>query len=188
MRASNAITSIAPPWVSGRYYFCPNTTSTTTGVATNNRLRAVPFFVPGPVTISRIGAEVTAIGEAGSKVRLGIYADNGTGMPGQLVVDAGQIAGDSATVQELTVSAAIGPGWYWAAGACQSAPTTPPTCRVTGNASYGVLIAYATSVPGTNAAATGLYVDSVSGALPTTFSAGFPFASGNAFRIFVKVA
>lgn len=176
--------ALAPPWQSGRYYFCPNTTSTTTSALANTSLRAVPFFVPSPVLLSKIGAEVTSAGEAGSKYRLGIYADDGTGRPGSLVVDAGQIAGDSATVQELDISVRVGPGWYWAAGAAQSAPTTPPTMRVTNNASFGVLIASSILFTA-NQTITGMSM-TASGALPAAFTT-FSLAS-TVPRIFVKVA
>lgn len=181
-----AATSIAPPWRSGRYYFCPNTTSVATSSGQGvGSLRAVPFFVPNPVTLSKIGAEVTSAGDAGSKYRLGIYADDGNGRPGRLIVDAGQINGDSETVQELTISVQIGPGWYWAAGVIQAVVTTQPTMRVSQNASFAVLLG-SDSIPAANRTYSGFLRTGITGALDTLFSADG--ISVTVPRIFVKVA
>lgn len=166
----------------GRYYFTPAGT-TTTGAPANNSLRLVPFYVPQAIALTKIGAEVTTAGEAGSKFRIGIYADDGTGRPGSLALDAGQIAGDSVSVQELTVSVTIGPGWYWFGGAVQSAPTTPPTLRVSTLSMPN--IDFGATTPGANMAAVGVaHSGVVSGALPSVFT--FATTLGNSPRIFVK--
>jgi len=176
---------LAPGWASGRYYFCPNTNSVSTSAALGNgTLRAVPFYVPNTVTLTKIGSEITIVGEAGSKLRLGIYADDGAGRPSTLVVDAGQIAGDSATVQEITLGTPVmmGPGWYWAAAAVQSAPTTQPTVRLAS------IMTAPTDCGGTiPAAGQGTYgwgASSITGAFPATLT---PTAGiSTAARIFVK--
>lgn len=175
---------ISPAWVAGRYYFCPNTNSlSTSGSLGNNVLRAVPFYVPNSVTLTKIGTEVTTIGEAGSKVRLGIYADDGTGRPGALVVDGGQINGDSATVQEVTLGTpvAVGPGWYWAAAAIQSAPATPPTLRVP--SAMTAMTDVGTSIPSAGLGVNGWGATGISGAFPATLTVT---AISSAARIFVK--
>lgn len=186
-QASNTLTGsvISPPWAASRYYFCPNNTPTTSTALTNTQMRASPFYVPNTVTVTRVGAEVTTVGEAGSKVRLGIYADDGTGRPGALVLDAGQIAGDSATVQEITgLSATIGPGWYWSAWAVQSAPTTVPTLRA-GQQSQSFAACDVNGIPNANQSVTGFQQSGVSGALPNPF--GVPSGgSGIGTRIFIK--
>ncbi len=92
---------------SGMYSYpgCNTSTSNVLGVGT---LRAFPVYVPVRTTLDRIGAEVaTLIGDVGSKIRLGIYADNGRIYPGALLLDAGTINGDSATVQELVLPTAV---------------------------------------------------------------------------------
>ena len=172
---------------SGRYYYTysPNS-STTSATLGNGTLRLVPWFVPNAVTITRIGAEVTSTGEAGSKYRIGIYADDGTGTPGALVLDAGQIAGDSATVQELTVSQTLAPGLYWVGGAVQSAPTTQPTMR-TGTATPPLhALPNGTTTPTAGQSTFGFQQTGVSGAFST-----FSWTTGTSVapaRIFVKVA
>lgn len=181
--------SIAPlslPLAAGRYYMGPQPWSAaTSNTLGNGTLRVFPLYIPNQITLTKIGAEVTSTGEAGSKFRIGIYADDGTGYPGSLVLDAGQIAGDSATVQELSVSTAIAAGWYWFGGAVQSAPTTQPTMRI---AAVGTtaLMSSGTSAPSAGVAWVGVAQTSVTGALPSTF--GTPSGTAGSFaRIHFKL-
>lgn len=169
---------------SGYYYFTHSPSNTTTATTTTGRLRLVPWYLPNAITINRIGAEVTSPGDAGSKFRIGIYADS-NGIPGSLVLDAGTINGDSATVQEITVSQFLAPGAYWIGGATQVVTTTQPTLRVT-NSPSAASVPAGTIIPASAAGFVGLYADSVTSALPATFTPGA--ASANAARVFVKVA
>jgi len=90
----------------------------------------MPVAIVQPITITRIGAEINAAGQAGSLLRLGIYNDS-NGIPGSLLLDAGTIAGDSAmSVQEITISQALSPGVYWFAAVVQAAASTQPTVYV----------------------------------------------------------
>lgn len=172
---------------SGSYYVTAGQQSTATSIPSTNSLRVVPWFVPNSVTLSRIGAEITTAGDSGSKLRLGIYADSGAGYPGALVLDAGTIAGDSNTVQEITISQALTPGLYWLGGAAQVISVTGPTVRiVSGNITYPN-ISFGTSAPASNATTCGFLQASVSGALPGTFTASISVTT-TAPRIFVKVA
>lgn len=162
----------------------PHSTSTS-GTLTNNTLRLAPWYVPVACAIDRLGGDIATVGEAGSKVRLGIYGDNGTAYPGALVLDGGQIAGDSATVQELTVSLTLSPGLYWIGGVVQSATTTQPTVRINNNWYGPVMLALTTSAPAASATATGYAQSSVSGALPANFTTSVT-ASGSAPRCHVR--
>lgn len=175
--------------VSGNYYFTSGQSATTTAsMGANNVLKVVPWRVPSAVTLSKIGCEVTTAGEAGSKVRLGIYAD-ASGVPGALVVDGGQINGDSNTVQEATINVSLDPGLYWIGAAAQSAPTTRPTVRASlyQYAPEEAYIGQAT-IPGTNDLWYGYGVASVSGALPSTFGTPILQTATAIIRVFVKVA
>jgi hypothetical protein len=166
-------------------YVCPvGLASTSTSAALGNgTLRVAMWYLPHAVTLTKITAEVATIGDVGSKVRLGIYKDAGDFTPGALVVDAGQILGDSATHQELTISATLAAGIYWIGGAVQSAAGTQPTLRTVAlaNAPVGV-----TALPSANQSAAGLAKTGVTGALPDPF--GTPTVSGSMPRIFVKAA
>jgi hypothetical protein len=170
------------PIVAGNYMWpgvnSGSNTSSTLGVGT---MRAHLWYLPHPVTLTRIGAEVSTVGEAGSKVRLGIYSDNGEFSPDALIVDAGVIAGDSATVQELTINQALNPGHYWLTGTVQVVTTTQPTLR-TGN--VGQVPIVSSTIPGAAQGNAGLAITGVTGALPGTF--GTPTQSGTPPKIFVK--
>lgn len=173
-----------PPWQIGRYYYTPWSAgalggSSALGVGT---LRCAPFDVPNSVQITRVGAEVLSAGDVGSKLRFGIYADDGTGRPGALLLDAGTINGDSATLQEITgLNLTLGPGRYWVACAVQSVATTQPQVRTLSS----IPIPVDTSTAGTgNSSGTGYSQGDVTGALPSTFSG--TAISGVHPRMFVR--
>jgi hypothetical protein len=78
-----------PKHIVNRYYGNPiETGTTTTGLSANN-LYGIPFYAPGTAGYTSIGLEITT--GAAHSGRLGIYADNGAGLPGALVLDAGTI-------------------------------------------------------------------------------------------------
>lgn len=181
----NAWPRVAP--ATGQYLFTASAgVAGTNGALGNATLRVVPWVITRPIAIDRIGAEVTTIGEAGSKFRIGVFADTGSNYPGAVLLDAGQIAGDSATVQDLTVSLGLAPGLYWVGGAVQSAPTTQPTMRVTSTWHPPVPIAAGSSAPSAGATMVGHSQSSVSGALGT-FTATVANISA-APRIHVRLA
>ena len=175
---------LTKPWQTGRYYFTPNGITGTSVVLANGTLRAIPFWVPNAVTISRIGGECTLAGDAASVLRLGIYADDGTGRPGALVIDAGTISGFSATVQEITISQALTPGIYYAAGVVQGVTVTQPTIRINASASLIPVDAH-TSMPAANASPMCFFMAGVTAGLPAFTVAG---TTGSQPRIFMKVA
>jgi len=179
-------TAPSPPWQSGRYY-TPIWGSTGTQLLTSNQLRLACFYVPNQVTLSRIGAEITLAGEAGAVLRLGIYADDGTGQPGALVVDAGTVPADVAAVVETVINVTLNPGFYWVGGVPQSCPTTAPTVRASLSGAITANIAIGTATPGAGAASVGISKSGVSGVLPTPCGA-ISWGSGNNTRCFVKVA
>lgn len=176
---------VTQPWQSGRYYWAPNATGIGVGTFSNGSMRALPFYIPNVVTLSRIGAEVTIIGDVGSKVRLGIYADDGTGRPGALVIDAGTIAGDSVAVQEIMISQVIGPGIFYATGVTQVVTVTSPTVREPTSAPI-VASDQGGALPAAGQASYGWALAGVTAALPTPFGAAV--VSGGGYRIIVKVA
>lgn len=176
---------VAPalPMVSGRYYFAPAGAHTTSASLGNGSLRLSPFFVPNPVTLSRIGGEITVVGDAASVLRLGIYNDDGTGRPGNLVLDAGTISGNSATVQEITISQPLNAGWYWFGGAVQGVTTTQPTVR-TLNVIQSIDVG--TVIPASGMSMINFLMSGVTGALPSVTS-GLGTGGGGP-RVFLKVA
>lgn len=171
----------------GTYYFA-SSAAASAGVSTlgNGSLRVSPMIVTRTMTIDRLGSEVATVGDVGSKVRLGIYSDDGTGRPGNLLIDAGQIAGDSATVQELTISQQLTPGIYWFGGVVQSVTTTQPSVRCAANWFAPIPVGISTALPGAAASAIGHSHASVTAALPTTFTTT-PGATVSVPRLFYRV-
>lgn len=171
----------------GQYLYTASPfTSSTSITLGNGTLRLYPWWVDRAVVVSRVAADVATVGEAGSRFRIGIYADNGNAYPGALLSDSGQIAGDSATVQELTISLALSRGLYWIGGAVQSAPTTQPTMRTLGTWTPPVTLAVGSTLPAASGTTAGFSQGSVTAALPATFTTSVT-AAGFAARIIARV-
>lgn len=111
--ATGANLGLAFPYTTGNYFGAAAITVSNQAKATT-RLEAIPVLVWQSTAIDRLGVSKSVAGPSGSLLRMGIYADNGTGAPGTLLLDGGNIAGDAATgVQASTVSYTLAPGLYW---------------------------------------------------------------------------
>jgi hypothetical protein len=154
-------------FTTGRYY-CP-VANQTTGTLATGQLRLSPIWIPQQRTFDRISTNCT-VAAASSTVRLGIYADTGSGYPGTLVLDAGTVDTSMTGLKEITISQALAPGLYWIGGVMQGGT---PTVRVnSGNVTsvaglmWGeTLSAVMGNNPGCSFEETG-----VTGALPATFT------------------
>lgn len=170
-------------------YFCPvGTGRGDTDDLPYGVLVCSPWLLGAPVTISRIGVDVHSAGDAASKIRLGIFADAGNYHPGALILDAGpNINGDSATVQEITISQALSPGIYWLGAVAQSGVTTRPFVRVPFSYEPPISIAMDSTIPDPNWTFGAVAQTGVTAALPSTFTAT---VAGNRRvpRIFLKAA
>jgi hypothetical protein len=121
--------------------------------------------------------EITTAGSTGAVLRLGVYADDGSGMfPGALVVDAGTIDATVVGNAALTLSTALVlvAGKYWVGGASQGSPATAPVVRIVGT--NGAVLMPSTTASASNIP-TGAAQNSVSGALPSTFTTTLGFTS-----------
>jgi predicted secreted protein len=121
------LAGMAPSLVgkTGEYWSVAATRGTAALLA--GTLYAFPVFVPIQLTVDRIGVEVTTLA-AGSTVTLGIYDDNGVGLPGNLLIDAGTIDGGVVGAAEKTISQLLPAGrLYHFAALCQGGT---PTMRV----------------------------------------------------------
>ena len=170
-----AATTPVLQWVSGYTYPVPVPIALRAGAPTANSLECAPFYVPNPVTITAIGAEVTTGGDAGSLVRLGIYAnDPTTNLPGSLVVDGGTASGASIGLVSVTVSKALSVGYYWGCEDSENVTTTAPTLRQVAQSSPHVWGVPSTSWSAAISAQAGptqiALENAVSGAFPSTFS------------------
>lgn len=171
----------------GSYGFS-SSKQTSAGDGQNSRLRLTPVYFHRSVTIDRLGFEVTTVGENGCAFRPGVYADSGNLYPGALLLDAGAVPADAAAgtgIKEITVSLVIPAGVVWFGGANQGAPTTRPALRmVSGSPPVGTDVS-----TGSSANQASWNQGSVTGALPTTFTATPSGSGGNAVaRIFWRIA
>lgn len=119
---------VAAPRIHSGRWSGPVGQSLSTAIPTEAQLRLLPVFLP-PATWDRIRSEVTVVGTAGALIRLGLYYDDGTGVPGALALDAGTIDGTSATAQEINVNLTLPGGLYWIGSVVQGAALTRPTTR-----------------------------------------------------------
>jgi hypothetical protein len=135
-------------------------------------------MVSKPTTFDTIAINVTAAGGTGSKARLGVYADNGAGFPGVLVVDAGTVATDSIGVKSIALILPLSPGLYWLV--CEDAQvTSAPTLSTCTIAMQGGHITLNSSL----AQSSGWFAAAQAGALPATW----PGAAGSAGQVPVPV-
>lgn len=144
------------------FFFSPALqASDTTAQPSQSRLVAYPFWFDVDFAVDRISLEVTTTA-ASSTVRLGLYSPGADGMPGALYKDYGTI--DSATangVITITLSETITRGLYWI---CSVAQGGSPTVR-----GRGIASAIMPQSTGGNVNAYAVYVDNITGALPSTF-------------------
>lgn len=90
----------------------------------NGQIHAGWWPTDETITVTKIGTASTGA-TTGALLRAGIYADDGTGKPGALVVDAGTASvtgGGSILWSGLSVT--LTPGMYWIAFVGQGSPTT----------------------------------------------------------------
>ncbi len=128
---------------------------------------ATPIFLERALPISHIAARCAVAGTAGTKGRLGYYADDGAGNTA-LVADVGQVALDvTLTAPRLAVSDVLDPGWWWLAIAFQSIGATPPNMDT-----LDYVYVTPLGIPDAALAPTGkgggVYLPGITGALPST--------------------
>lgn len=122
---SQAMGSASQRLVSGQY-IRPKTSNVGSAQPAQGVLSAMPLDIGDSGTIATIGVNVTTAGQAGALVRLGIYCDNGHGQPGQLLIDAGTVAGDAINKVETAVNLWVPAGRYHLAAVSQNCATTAP--------------------------------------------------------------
>jgi hypothetical protein len=178
--AQTVTEAISARQTSGRYYYSQNIPQSASAL-TINQLMATPLLIGRSLSLDRIAVNVGSGGTAGSVVRLGIYSDDGNGLPGSLLVDAGTVVTTGTGVQEATINQAVSPGWIWLAGAAQVA--VPQIARTAG---IYYPMGYTTATV-TNSALASAYIHNgtVSGTLPGTF---LPTTNNAGFVISVRVA
>lgn len=103
------------PLIPGRSYAPHYAASLATQAMTENVFHAAPWYQPETCTFSHFGINVTtAAGDASCQVRMGIYADDGAGVPGNLIADLGNLTIANTTGNKFIASTqTLEPGWLW---------------------------------------------------------------------------
>lgn len=97
----------------GYYWAIPGTSNSSSLTLTQDLLYFIPFWVPAPVNVDRLGFYVVT-GAATSNARIAIYADGGSWSPTTLLVDGGSFTTTTnAQQREATITLALGVGNYW---------------------------------------------------------------------------
>lgn len=116
------------------FYLSPPCSGSGTSLMIEDKLCAVPIWIPRTCIVTEIGVALTVVGSANSRIRFGIYhSDASRARPGRLLQDFGWV--DAATgvtdTKGLTGCYQIlRPGWYWLACVAQdSSGGTQPTIR-----------------------------------------------------------
>ncbi len=166
------------PWVSGRFYGAPPSTTPVGILTVTATTYAYPLYIPA-TTISTVSMSATT-GQTGGNARVGLYADNGAGYPGALVRDFGAIGaltGTGIVTSTLSATQAVNSGLYWVSSIFTASGTFPTVTGATAAytnplaAQLGFGTALAALAPSGNAP-TGISVAGTYGALPATFATG----------------
>lgn len=156
---------------SGNWFYPTSQNTFSTALAVQGFMPLQQFYLP-PISLSGIAAEVTTAGTAGSLLRLGLFADNGSGQPGNLLLDAGTIDGTVVAVSTIALGAATvwGGGYVWGGTAQQGAPVTASTMRTTGGPPLGAPVQQG-GVPAAGQVLYGYILTGIVGALPANGAA-----------------
>lgn len=158
-------------------------TPTASGGYSGDVLRGFPIIISENQSWDRIGLEVTAIGSAGSVIRLGLYNSSNC-IPTNRIADYGTVPGDSLGVKTIEISETLTPGLYFFA--LNNNSTTSPGLRsVTKDAIPPVLGLPATF--GTTLVATSITSPLTYTTMPSTFPTSGMTATGASFTPDIRV-
>ena len=117
------IPSVYTQFNSGRWY--PGSSNVNVYAAVQAEAWARPIYIPTSHTFTAIGVGVNLAAAAGGVVRLGLYADNGSGYPGALVTDYGTVSVAASGLASISITEALTAGnLYWLCAAFQGSPAT----------------------------------------------------------------
>jgi hypothetical protein len=164
--------SMYPPTViTGTAVYIPNGTGVTgTWIAGQGYFNSVPVFINKTVTADRISLNVSGAGTAGAVLRMGIYNSDANYQPSTLLLDAGTVAANAIGVKEITINQVLTPGVYWIGAVGQVANVG--NCTAYSSSAYTGMLSMTSYLTQTF---TGYQMGpSITGALPSTFTLGFP--------------
>ena len=154
----------------GNYYRAGNSTGySTVYIPATNRMYSQVICFPEDITIDQLAIYIYTAAAAGGVARMGLYADDGTLHPGQLIYDSGEI--DTTTTGPKTAAppspVVIAKGTpFWTCLLCGVAALKPKV------SDYSCLSALGTGNTVGGWSLNGFYADQAYGALPATHPAG----------------
>ena len=169
-RIIKAVPSTIPFAKKGNYYRAGNSMWVSTNhPPTINRMYSQVMCFGEDITIDRLAISIYEAAAAGGVARMGLYADNGTLHPGQLIYDSGEI--DTTTTGPKTAAPpspiVIAKGTpFWTCLLCGVAVLKPKT------SDYTCLSALGTANAAEGYSFNGIYADRAYGVLPATHPAG----------------
>jgi len=169
----------------GNYYRAGNSTGYSTRASNLNRMYSQVMCFSEEITIDRLAIYVSTAGAAGSVARMGLYADDGTLHPGQLIYGSGEID-TTATGQKTAVPpspiviAKATPFWtcFLCGVASPKLKSSDITCRP----------ALGTDNIGGGWLSNGFYADQAYGALPATHPASPFLLPGTQDYVHIRLA
>ncbi len=171
------------------YHSAPGFGQTAANSSAVSRLHTCPWPVDRPCFIDRIGLYVT-VAVAASTVRLGIYADDGTGIPSALLLDAGTVDSSTTGFKELTVLSPLASGVYWVAAAQQGGASPISWIVASGDAQFapmGLKVNSSTGAVIAQYVHNGYYQAGVTGSLPNPMVPAFNDLTTRAPRVVMRV-
>lgn len=119
------------PWVSGRFYGAPPSTTPVGFLTVTGVQYAYPLYIPA-TTIRTINVGVTT-GQTGGNAHYALYGDNGAGYPGSIVYEFGAIGALTSTsvVTVTATSLVINSGLYWVSSIFTATSTFPTVTAIT---------------------------------------------------------
>lgn len=152
-----------------------------------NVLQCTPAWMENGV-LDRLAQQHTGAATTGEVARLGLYADNGRGAPGALIVDGGTIDLSTATgIKTVTVAQSVRHGLYWLAFVHQGPTNSAQVLAINGASTTSRLY-----VPSEVSGGSNLYDSNtawtqtgITGALPSPFT-GTTATVGNAAPVWYR--
>ena len=170
----------------GNYYRAGNTAGVSTSYTLNiNHMYTQIICFGEDITIDQLAIYISTAAAAGGVARMGLYADDGTLHPGQLIYDSGEI--DTTTTGPKTAAPpspiAIAKGTpFWACFLCGVAAPKLKSSDITCRPALG------TDNVGGGWLSNGFYADKAYGALPATHPAGPFLLPGTQDYVHIRLA
>lgn len=152
------------------------------GNLTPDRIYALKIFIKETRIFDRISIDMTSAGAAGKLGRLGIY-DEVDSLPGNLVLDAGQMDLSGSGVKEIVIYQQLTPGFYWITFLMNSVGGTEAFRRYSRSEAPIII---GCSDPGGTHSTLGVYRDYTYGALPDPFGTATYAVNEHMIRILLR--